>query len=71
VEDATEKNKPEVLGGLSCGWKVGSFLSLLKTWRVKKSKVKLTLGWDVGMAEVDLLSKHRLVGKFGYWALGV
>jgi hypothetical protein len=41
-----------------------------KEWRVKKNKPRVTLGRDVGMQEVGMISARGLVGRFGYRALG-
>jgi hypothetical protein len=57
VVDASEKQKLEVQGTLSCGQKVESLWSFPKAWRVRKVNVRLTLGWYVGMSKVDLLTK--------------
>jgi hypothetical protein len=66
------------LGGRSLWWtefklcsEGGETSFNLKAWRVKNTKVKLTLGRDVGMKEVGLYSQWGLVGKFGYWAMGI
>jgi len=50
--------------------KDGLHKTYAKVWRVKMIKTRVTLGRDVGMQEISMLSTRGLVGRFGYRALG-
>jgi hypothetical protein len=72
VEDATKEKKPEVLGALSCGRKVGSFLSS-KGLASKKDEGQINFGlghWDVRGRSVVEARACGEVWLLGFGGLG-